>query len=86
MQHYIDIWLSELYLIKPYSALGGKMPGQAFKEDQRTLRWASKEQLNSIKNTGFLVKRPSLTALSWGVKTTVKELYGFEKTPFTRKM
>lgn len=46
VQHYLDIWLSELYLNKPHSALGGKTPEQVFREDQRALRWASKEQLD----------------------------------------
>lgn len=44
VQHYLDIWSHELYQNKPHSALEGKTPSQAFKEDDRPLRWASKEQ------------------------------------------
>ncbi len=46
VQHYLDIWLHELYQNKVHSALDGKTPQQAFKEDDRSLRWASKEQLD----------------------------------------
>ena len=46
VEHYLDIWLYELYQTKPHSALDGKTPEQAFKEDGRPLRWAGKEQLD----------------------------------------
>jgi len=46
VQHYLDIWLSELYQRKPHSALSGKTPEQVFKEDDRPLRWATKEELD----------------------------------------
>lgn len=46
VQHYLDIWLYELYQTKPHSALDGKTPCRVFKEDDRPLRWASKEQLD----------------------------------------
>ncbi len=46
VEHHLDIWLYELYQTKPHSALNGKTPEQAFKEDDRPLRWASKEQLD----------------------------------------
>ena len=46
VEHYLDIWLYELYQTKPHSALDGKTPEQAFKEDDRPLRWAGKEQLD----------------------------------------
>jgi putative transposase len=46
VQHYLDIWLFELYQNKAHSALDGKTPVQVFKEDDRPLRWASKEQLD----------------------------------------
>lgn len=46
VQHYLDIWLHELYQTRPHSALDGKTPLQAFKEDDKALRWASKEQLD----------------------------------------
>jgi putative transposase len=46
VEHYLRIWLYELYQIKPHSALDGKTPEQAFKEDDRPLRWASREQLD----------------------------------------
>lgn len=46
VEHYLEIWLQELYHNKPHSALSGKTPTRAFKEDDRALRWASKEQLD----------------------------------------
>lgn len=46
VEHYLDIWLYELYQTKPHSALDGKTPEQAFKEDDRSLRWVGKEQLD----------------------------------------
>lgn len=46
VQHYLDIWLKELYLNKSHSALGGRTPQEAFKEDQKQLRWAGKEELD----------------------------------------
>ena len=46
VQHYLDIWLQELYLTVPHSALDGKTPEQAYKEDDRPIRWATKEQLD----------------------------------------
>ena len=46
VQHYMDIWLSELYHHKPHSALSGKTPEQVFKEDSCPLRWATQEQLD----------------------------------------
>ncbi len=46
VKHYLNIWLRELYQTKPHSALDGKTPEQAFKEDSKSLRWASKEQLD----------------------------------------
>lgn len=46
VQHYLDIWLSELYHRKPHSALEGKTPLQVFKEDNHELRWANMQQLD----------------------------------------
>ena len=46
VQHYLDIWLSELYQHKPHSALSGKTPEQVFKADDRPLQWTTKEQLD----------------------------------------
>lgn len=46
VQHYLDIWLYELYHNKPHSALSGKAPLTVFKQDKKDLRWASKEQLD----------------------------------------
>ena len=46
VEHYLGIWLYELYHNKPHSALGGKTPLTVFKQDKKDLRWASKEQLD----------------------------------------
>ncbi|NLM78695.1 MAG: transposase [Ruminococcaceae bacterium] len=46
VQHYLDIWLQELYHNKPHSALEGQTPLTVFKQDNKNLRWASKEQLD----------------------------------------
>ena len=46
VQHYLDIWLHELYLTKPHSGLSGKTPEEAYKQDDKALRWATKEQLD----------------------------------------
>lgn len=46
VQHYMDIWIQELYHHKPHSALDGKTPLAIFKQDNKDLRWASKEQLD----------------------------------------
>lgn len=44
--HYLNIWLHEIYHKKPNSALDGRTPDQAFKEDDRILRWATGEELD----------------------------------------
>lgn len=46
VQHYLDIWMQELYHNKPHSALDGKTPVEVFKQDDKNIRWASKEQLD----------------------------------------
>lgn len=46
VEHYLGVWLYELYQTKPHSALDGKTPLRAFKEDDRRLRWANKKQLD----------------------------------------
>jgi len=72
VQHYLDIWLSELYHRKPHSALSGKTPEQVFKEDSCPLRWATKEELDwaftfteqrLVDKTGCI----SFSGISWEV-------------------
>lgn len=46
VQHYLDIWMQELYHHKPHSALDGKTPMSVFKQDDKNIRWASQEQLD----------------------------------------
>ena len=46
VEHYLNIWMQELYQHKPHSALGGRTPDQAFKENGRVLRHASVDDLN----------------------------------------
>lgn len=46
VQHYMDIWLQEIYHSNPHSALSGKSPIEAFKGDSSEIRWATTEQLN----------------------------------------
>lgn len=46
VEHYLNIWLQELYQHKPHSALDGRTPDQAFKENERILRYASVDDLN----------------------------------------
>lgn len=46
VQHYMDIWIQELYHNKPHSALDGKTPLMAFKQDSKNIRWATMEQLD----------------------------------------
>lgn len=46
VQHYLDIWMQELYHNKPHSALDGKTPVEVFKQDDKKIRWASQEQLD----------------------------------------
>lgn len=46
IQHYLDIWMQELYHNKPHSALDGKTPMSVFKQDDKNIRWASQEQLD----------------------------------------
>lgn len=46
VQHYLDVWVHELYQNKTHSALDGKTPEQAFKQDDKPLRWATGEQLD----------------------------------------
>lgn len=46
VQHYLDIWMYELYHNKPHSALDGQTPLSVFKQDDKNIRWADKEQLN----------------------------------------
>jgi hypothetical protein len=38
--------MQELYHNKPHSALDGKTPVEVFKQDDKNIRWASKEQLD----------------------------------------
>jgi len=45
VDHYLQIWIQELYQQKPHAALDGKTPEQAFLSDSRTLRFATAEQL-----------------------------------------
>ncbi|NLO36360.1 MAG: transposase [Clostridiaceae bacterium] len=46
VQHYLDIWIQELYHHKPHSALNGQTPQEVFKADNKPLRWATREQLD----------------------------------------
>jgi transposase InsO family protein len=46
VEHYLDIWMHELYHNKPHSALDGQTPLSVFKQDTKEIRWASKEQLD----------------------------------------
>lgn len=46
VEHYLNIWLQELYQHKPHSSLNGRTPDQAFRENDRALRYASVEDLN----------------------------------------
>ena len=46
VQHYLDIWIQELYHHKPHSALNGQTPLEVFKQDNKPLRWATREQLD----------------------------------------
>jgi putative transposase len=46
VEHYLGIWMQELYQHKPHSALNGKTPDQAFRENDKPLRNASVEDLN----------------------------------------
>ena len=45
VDHYLQIWIQELYQQKPHTALDGKTPEQAFLSDSRPLRFATSEQL-----------------------------------------
>ena len=46
VQHYLDIWIQELYHHKPHSALNERTPLEVFKQDSKSLRWATREQLD----------------------------------------
>ena len=46
VEHYLNIWMQELYQYKPHSALNGKTPDQAFRENDRQLRYACVDDLN----------------------------------------
>lgn len=46
VDHYLQIWLDQLYQQKPHAALDGKTPAQAFQSDSRPLRFATGEQLS----------------------------------------
>ena len=56
VDHYLQIWLSELYQDKVHAALDGKTPEQAFLSDSRPLRFATAEQLTDA----FLVSETRL--------------------------
>lgn len=46
VDHYLQIWLDQIYQQKPHSSLDGKTPDQAFRSDNRPLRFATSEQLS----------------------------------------
>lgn len=46
VEHYLHLWVQELYQHKPHSALNGKTPDQAFRENDQPLRYASVGDLN----------------------------------------
>ena len=46
VDHYLQIWLDQIYQKKPHAALEGKTPEQTFLSDSRPLRFAASEQLS----------------------------------------
>jgi transposase InsO family protein len=46
VDHYLQIWLDQIYQKKPHAALDGKTPEQTFLSDSRPLRFAASEQLS----------------------------------------
>jgi transposase InsO family protein len=46
VDHYLQVWLDQIYQQKPHAALNGKTPEQTFLSDNRPLRFATSEQLS----------------------------------------
>jgi len=46
VDHYLQIWIQELYQQKPHAALDGRTPEQTFLSDSRAMRFATSEQLS----------------------------------------